>query len=121
MHYIYTLRDPRDKTIRYVGRSETPLQRYGQHLALVERNSKKDRWIQELFDQWLLPEFAIIDTAEEPLEAGQKEAEWIQTYLKEDMHLLNRSIPSRVRSLVSQYRQHQQHVNQAQHDEYIDG
>jgi len=53
----YTLQDPRDNQVRYVGKSRNPRQRFRDHCALrsQESNTYKFRWVKSLIDLGLRP------------------------------------------------------------------
>jgi hypothetical protein len=60
--YIYVLKDPRDKRIRYVGKTNNIDRRYEQHLYnRNEGNPHKDRWITNLQAKGLKPLIEIIE------------------------------------------------------------
>src|SRR5713226_4296830 len=52
---IYALVDPRDHTIRYVGRTIRAKQRLQQHLQEVGVNEKKSQWLEELNQLGMIP------------------------------------------------------------------
>jgi predicted GIY-YIG superfamily endonuclease len=74
-YYIYILKDPRDKSVRYVGCSVNPQQRYKQHLTPMYGPFSKEKmhWTMELRSLNLRPELEIIDEAENKKEGLQKE------------------------------------------------
>src|SRR5712692_6507182 len=58
-HYIYLLRDPRDKSVRYVGRTKNPERRYTSHLndkCVGSYIRVRWDWISELRLMKLRPE-----------------------------------------------------------------
>jgi hypothetical protein len=60
--YIYILIDPRDESVRYVGKSNNPKKRYPQHINEAKlKNNKKANWLKSLSSKSLLPELVIID------------------------------------------------------------
>ena len=80
---IYTLKDPRDGTIHYVGQTQVlPLVRLSQHVydlaraAHRPRITYKEAWITELAFLGLLPEIEIVDYIDESL-ANDREKAWI--------------------------------------------
>ncbi len=62
--YIYSLTDPRNNQIRYIGKSINPKKRIDNHLH-VKRKSHCSCWIQSLKSIGLKPIFEIIDIVEE--------------------------------------------------------
>lgn len=90
MSYIYTLIDPRDCCIRYVGKTNVPSKRYRGHLApsKLKNNSYKNNWLKELLLSDLRP---IIDIVEECSEENWQEREryWISYYKSSGHNLTN--------------------------------
>lgn len=90
MHYIYTLSDPRDGTVRYVGITLDTGIRYYEHIHNGENSrSNKSLWIEDVIASGLKPVLFTIDTAETREEAQIKEKHWIQYYIKENAPLTN--------------------------------
>lgn len=58
-YYIYTLNDPRNNEVRYVGCTINPKSRYSLHLNEKRSNNRKDAWILELKDLNTLPIMVI--------------------------------------------------------------
>ena len=76
MKYIYTLTDPRDGAIRYVGETLNPIMRLRLHIAQFKTGRAKDQWIKELEQEKLRPVMNIVE--EVPVaDAKTKEREWI--------------------------------------------
>ncbi len=91
-YFVYTLSDPRDGSVHYVGISKHPEERLGQHVRCGEDcNPIKDAWILELRQYNLLPMQSIIDTASTRIDAGRIEKCWINHYRKLKAPLTNRS------------------------------
>ena len=89
-HSIYTLSDPRDNSIRYVGRTINTDQRYKQHLPPNGPSTLEKRdWLLELRSLGLKPVMTTIDQAKTRQEASTKETEWIHRYTNEGVILLN--------------------------------
>lgn len=87
--YIYTLRDPITREIRYVGKSDNPKQRLSEHI----RKSKytityKNRWLQTLKQKNLIPIMEIIDIVDKN-NWGDSEKKWISYYREEGFNLTN--------------------------------
>src|ERR1700676_2228644 len=85
--YIYALHDPRDWSIRYVGKANDPTHRLKIHIANrgVVRMRK---FIQELRADGLIPVLSILQTC--PRSAWQPwEKFWIATIRQSGAHLLN--------------------------------
>lgn len=74
--FIYTLTDPRDGAIRYVGKTDNPERRLAMHLK--ERyHSHKNHWLQELASEGLKPIMTIIETVSEGQGWEDRERYWI--------------------------------------------
>lgn len=60
-HYIYHLRDPRDGSVRYVGKSTNPRARLRQHLkdAQARAVTDKQQWLRQLAALKLQPTLII--------------------------------------------------------------
>lgn len=59
--YIYELIDPRDNLPKYIGKTNNPRRRYGQHMTMdFSNNSKKGNWIKKLISLDLKPLMRII-------------------------------------------------------------
>lgn len=90
MYHVYTLTDPRDTKVRYVGMSQDAHKRYASHLATLERHcADKDKWLQELVSLGYTPILNIIETVETKKEALAKEHYWIQRHLSASNSLTN--------------------------------
>ena len=74
--YIYALADPRDSSIRYVGKSATPNTRYEQHLVDRTSNRYKTDWIQSLLGSGNRPRLEILETVD-PSDWIEAEHHWL--------------------------------------------
>lgn len=74
----YKLFDPGTDETRYVGISNDPYRRYGQHLA-DRTKCEKVEWIHDLQNDGLLPGMQIIETDMMPVIAGEREKYWVTT------------------------------------------
>lgn len=91
MYSIYTLSDPRDASIRYVGLSKNAYKRYAMHLTIpAKKQTEKDTWIRDLFKINSAPMLSIVETVETREEAQERERYWIQHYFSLDAKLVNR-------------------------------
>ena len=94
-YYIYLLRDPRDKSVRYVGRTINPQRRYSRHLYDGCRGSyvrARWDWITELRSIKLRPEIEIIEALSAPIpEAAisEREFRWIFHFFQQGANLTN--------------------------------
>lgn len=88
--YIYTLSDPRDNQIRYVGKSVNPRKRIDNHLN-IKRKAHCSCWIQSLKSLGLKPIFSIIETTTKD-EWVERERHWIAYYKQKGYNLTNHTI-----------------------------
>ena len=86
MPFIYGLRDPRDWTIRYIGRAAIPQNRYNIHLR--HGAPKIKRWVSELRYCSLSPDLVVIEECPFGQQYRMREHYWIQVYQR-DGELLN--------------------------------
>jgi hypothetical protein len=62
--YVYGLLCPLSRKIRYVGLTRKPVERYDQHVKGQPTGTpQKQRWLLELRDKGLVPEFLIFEEA----------------------------------------------------------
>jgi len=75
-HSIYHLVDPRDHSVRYVGKSTNPRSRYRVHCqeAAERQDTAKQRWIAELSRADLQPVLLIIASYPDEASARQRES-----------------------------------------------
>lgn len=89
-HDAYRLRDPRDKSVFYVGISKNSQRRYKQHLACSGINFKLNLRIQEILQCGLIPEMEIIEPAIPGAEkARDREKHWINYHVQQGDLLTN--------------------------------
>src|SRR5487761_1096917 len=89
LYTIYTLIDPRDQTVRYVGITYDVYQRMRQHSRQEGNNKGKKarvRGFEELQNIFIMHSLEQVRTIEEALE---REIYWIQHYLQQGAHLTN--------------------------------
>jgi hypothetical protein len=90
MYSIYTLTDPRDMTIRYVGMSENACRRLAQHIQnRNKRRHTKDIWMEALLDAEILPIVQVIERVESKKEAEERERYWIEHHFSIGTPLTN--------------------------------
>jgi hypothetical protein len=81
--FIYTLTDPRNNEVRYVGKTFDPKQRYYDHTCepTTRKMNKRRSWIKSLQNLELKPTLEIIETLENATEQEWSWAEqfWIET------------------------------------------
>ena len=78
MKYIYTLSDPRDAAIRYVGVSGNPKNRLKAHDFNNSGVAVKRAWVKELLVAGLEPALGIVELVDDTL-AVTRERHWIET------------------------------------------
>lgn len=87
---IYQLVDPRDGSVRWVGRTHDMKARLVEHLCNTRgANVAKKEWIRELRSAGLQPVVELIEEVHE-YRASERERYWIQFYRAEGEPLLNR-------------------------------
>lgn len=85
--FIYALKDPRTDDIRYIGKSNYPARRLGEHIA-GNSNKAKSVWIGELVDAGLKPK--LVNLEEVPRdEWREREMHWIAEGHKQGWPLVN--------------------------------
>lgn len=88
---IYTLSDPRDGSVRYVGKSTQVAARYYNHLDYAKRPGRKFRstnWIRQLLALGLKPTLTIIETV--PYHQwADRERHWISHHKAVGANLTN--------------------------------
>lgn len=96
-YQIYALIDPRDNVARYIGISRDATVRYYQHLT-APCSRKTLRWIEGLGKLGLHPTLQLLETVHRQndmsseafrLVVYEREAYWIETYLRTGAPLLN--------------------------------
>ena len=76
--HVYHRVDPRDRVVRYVGKTGTPKSRLKEHIreSQERQNTAKKRWIHGLLADGLLPVMVIVDSyPSEPLARDRESAE----------------------------------------------
>lgn len=89
--YVYILIDPRDATVRYVGKSYDPQKRLKQHLKCgwSDYNPQKAQWIQDLKIAGLEPILKILESFDNYWGVDEAEKKWIKFYVTRNVALLN--------------------------------
>jgi len=93
--YIYCLKDPVDFSIKYIGKSNNPKDRYVNHISEARTNkginSEKDKWIQNLLGKNLAPTLEVVEEVTFD-NWEEKERYWIKKYKGENQPLLNKAL-----------------------------
>lgn len=84
--FVYVLRCPKTKAIRYVGVTKNPKNRLEGHLRERRRKNPKVRWVQKLLRAGLEP---IMEIVEETLTWEEAEIRWIANLRSGGCDLLN--------------------------------
>lgn len=88
--YIYTLEDPDTKSVRYVGKTVSPLKhRLSQHLTDTRGRTHKNNWIKQLLSNGKYPIIRIVDIVPWGISA-EEEILWI-SYFSQHFNLTNLS------------------------------
>jgi hypothetical protein len=90
--YIYSLKDPRDYQIKYIGKTIDIERRRKEHNQ-IHRNkkSKKNSWIIHLIENGMQPIMEILEECEEP-NWIEREMYWIQYYKELGFDLKNMTL-----------------------------
>jgi len=90
--YIYSLNCPLDGTVKYIGKANSPKDRFRKHKSLADKNTGdnilKNKWIKQLLDQNLLPILNIIEEVDVS-EWKVKEKFYIKLYKDNGVELFN--------------------------------
>lgn len=91
-YYIYTLIDPRDGSIRYVGRTKNPAMRLKSHAGSSYGYNPRPMvdWILELKGEGLIPTLSTVDTADGMEDAKTKEQYWMDKCRAMGCKLINK-------------------------------
>jgi hypothetical protein len=91
INYIYTLSDPRDGSVRYVGKTIEPKVRFKHHRTNKTRvrffNSKLDLWLRELQASSIVPIFSIVEECTDNWQ--ERERHWISEFRDSGQPILN--------------------------------
>ena len=88
-YMVYTLIDPRDQRVHYVGISVDVERRYREHVTCSGLNLQKNLWVLDLMQHHLQPSLTIIETVQGSDAAHERETYWIQHYLQLQAPLTN--------------------------------
>lgn len=86
---VYSLIDPRDNAIRYIGITYDVYQRMRQHSRCAGYNEAKNAWIQELQNEQLMFIMHSLEKVRTIEQALEREAYWIVYYLEQGAKLFN--------------------------------
>ena len=84
--YIYSLIDPRDNIVRYVGKSKNIKMRLSYHTtpSKLKKNTHKNNWIKQLLSLGLKPTIIILETVYKNI-WKEKEKYWINFFGRENL------------------------------------
>ena len=91
---IYTLIDPDDGRVRYVGRSNDVRRRTDQHIRLAFTYGALITWIHELYMRGLQPRVKIVKSGLATQDARIAESQLIEDCVRAGEKLLNRQLAS---------------------------
>ncbi len=89
MTFLYHLRDPRTKVIRYIGISRDPVVRMHHHLKKARKRLRRASWIQSLLREGVLPEMVLLCSFETLEQAQLAEVLLIAALREEGLDLVN--------------------------------
>jgi hypothetical protein len=93
MNYIYTLRDPRNNDIRYIGKTKWLNKRYKTHLEHAKKygpgSTKKNSWIVKLLNDGILPIMEVLDELDDTTNWQLVEQYWIAQFKAWGFNLTN--------------------------------
>lgn len=75
--------------MRYIGRTIAPQSRLKAHLNKHYSRTAKEKWIDKLKAEGLLPVMTIIDSADDKVLGREKEQYWMNKYAMDGCELLN--------------------------------
>ena len=89
MVYIYSLKDPRDYQIKYIGKTVDIDKRYKQHIEnYTNQKSLKSSWVLSILRSGLLPIIEIVEICDES-KWQEREQYWIRYYKELGFDLKN--------------------------------
>ena len=94
-HYVYTLTDPRDSQVRYVGVTTNPQHRLRCHISNTNDRQYKSEWVLELRAAGLKPEMTVVAQAANEADGLDLEKEWIERLTNEGYSLTNGRKPAK--------------------------
>jgi len=86
-YYIYSLRHPQRKMVRYIGKTNRPVRREYEHLNRLDK-SKKSEWISAILKKGKKPLLEIIEECSEA-DWHKREAYYIRKFIKAGCKLFN--------------------------------
>lgn len=90
IYTVYTLIDPRDNTVRYVGITAGPInRRLAEHLVGNDGNKAKIAWVSELNQLGISPIIKPLEEVKGRKETLEREQYWIQYFLDRGAPLTN--------------------------------
>jgi len=91
---IYGLRDPRNDTYTYIGKSTVGNKRALSHLK-ISHSRKVNEWVEDLRQKRFEPLVDIIETVDDINELAEREKYWVKYYLEINPFLLNSQLKPR--------------------------
>lgn len=125
-YFVYALQDPRDESIRYVGMTKTPRNRFYQHVYGAKKSAHRmptSSWIADLLTLDMKPNLIILEEyrTDRISWVREVEAQWIAHYKAAGAPLLNRQYARTCRrySRILPGREPQLIINDQDQYEYI--
>ena len=88
INIIYGLRDPRNDTYQYIGKSTVVTKRALSHLT-KSHSIRVNEWVATLEQDWLYPIIDIIEEVSDINELPEREKYWIEYYSEINPNLFN--------------------------------
>lgn len=77
--FVYSLSDPRNGSVKYIGITSNPKRRLEKHLSYKKINLKSN-WIKSLLNSGVSPIMTLVDSSNTREEINEKEKFWIVKY-----------------------------------------
>lgn len=101
--FIYILRCPISKKVRYVGSSKRPKTRFSQHIKDAKNaRTEKQKWILALMSKNELPKMEIVTTCENEADALKIEEETMIAHID---YVYNIHMPDKNHGYVAHFRE----------------
>ena len=92
MYVVYTLIDPRNDTVRYVGITKDVYLRFNQHIRGDCGNIKKNGWIFECRQENVMIIMKALEQISSIETARERERYWIRYYIESGMPIENSAV-----------------------------
>ena len=99
LNIIYGLRDPRNDTYSYIGKSTVGNKRALSHLK-ISHSKRVNEWVEDLRQKRFEPLVDIIETVDDINMLAEREKYWVKHYFEINPFLLNSQLKPRNINLV---------------------